>query len=123
MKNEIQKKYVKRLEDLSTELEIEIRYLSNDNNKPYITGKISDYRFWIYDTGDSDFSSEWYDRRFEIYDFKNEEDIVDAFINSLRDAIDRKEYYRKHPDKSPRPILNRLFRRTYNFWKSLKFKK
>lgn len=120
---EIQKKYIERIEKLSRELGIEIRDLYFRPDQKYVSGKISDYSFWIYDTGDSDFSSEWYDRRFEIYGFKNEEDILNAFIDSLKDAINRKDYFREHPDKSPPPVFNRLIDWISKLWKNPKNEK
>jgi hypothetical protein len=121
--NEIQRKYLEEIESLARELGSDINGLTFRPDQVYVTGKISDYEFWIHDNGDASFSSDWYDRRFEVYDFKNEEEMINKFIVSLKDAIDRREYFKIHPDKSPRPLFNRLFDWIAGMWKNSKNEK
>lgn len=104
---EIQSKILKKLEYLSEELKIPIRDLSEKNNA-YVSGLISDYKFWLYEDGEASFSSEYYDRRFEKYDFKDEDDLINNFIDTLKEGILRRDYFRAHPSKSPLPLFNRL---------------
>lgn len=115
-----QDKLLNAIEVISKQLKFPIGKLTNSNDQISVTGKISDYQFWLHDDGGAYFSSDWYDRVFEIYDFPNHQQLIEAFASSLSDAIEKREYYKLNPEKSPKPTLNRFFDFLVSIWKSKK---
>jgi hypothetical protein len=94
---------------LALELGVRVNNEECPQSEEYYTGELSDYRFWIYDTGDADFGSDWYWKICERYDYDNEEAQIEGFINSLRTAIKDKEFLKQHPKPRKPALLNRFF--------------
>lgn len=101
MKNEIAK--------LAREFCVEVENEECPSGEKYYSGELSEYKFWIYDTGDADFGSHWYWKICERYDYANEEEQIEGFINALRTAIKNKEYLKQHPRPKKAALLNRFF--------------
>lgn len=100
-----------RIEELARELGEPVQNEEGLDGGEYYSGELSDYRFWIYDTGGADFGADWYRKIFERYDYSNEDAQADDFIESLRHAIKEKEILKRNPRSRKKPVLNRLFER------------
>lgn len=117
--NEFQKKAVIKLESLANELGGKF-VITSDLSKAekFVEGNFLGFNIWIYPEGGADFSSEFYDERFEWQDFNNNEGgLLDKLTSSLRNGVINKEHYRLHPEKWPEPIFNLLIKKIIAFFK------
>lgn len=105
--NDFQKKVVARIEQLGVEFNSEFILTVPPLSLNYETGVLLGYQVWIHPEGGADFSSEFYDNRFEREDFKNEDQLIAKLIFSLREGIINQDFYKKSPHKSPAPLFNR----------------
>lgn len=106
----------RRIVELADQLGQQVRERRAEGEK-YLTGKIDEFQYWIYDSGDADFKSDWFSKVFEQYDFDSEEQLIDALIKELRFAIENKKHLKLNPQSTTRPFLNRLIDKISTIWK------
>ncbi len=86
-----------------------IRERTVSKGDTYITGKVGEYQFWIYDDG-SDFLSDFYGKVYEKYDYDNFEELIGRFSVDLIDALENVELYRSEYEEKMKKWQHRLFR-------------